>query len=481
MNAQWIFGTPEQIVKVECKESSRSGWKVAILHSLIAAGGFHLAWLVPQLSCCSLLYAFYLVRLSNLPSHRSCFRFGLFTGLISFSPHLAWFWNIFGWVAICFWVILASFTGLFVLLVHHSSRHLVRQLLALTIPIMWTALEYFRSELYFLKFSWLSVGYIFSDGAGLIPVGTLGVYGVGFLVFLIAGVMSQLRSLQSVTVLVLVMIAFAALSNFPVSNAAPKGTASVKVAGIQLEFPPDLEVPRYLDRVIQKHPDARIVVLSEYSFDGPVPSRVRDWCRQNDRYLIAGGKDEIGSGEFYNTAFVISPTGEIVFKQGKSVPIQFFKDGLPAPGQEVWSSPWGRIAIPVCYDLSYRRVTDRFVTRGAQAFVVPFMDVTDWGRQQHTQHERIAPFRAREYHVPVFRLGSSGISQHVDSLGRVIATAEYPGQEQILAGTLRFSAAPRLPLDHWLAPACTLILCVFLIFWALRGLKEKIRGKALKI
>ncbi len=27
------------------------------------------------------------------------------------------------------------------------------------IPIIWTGLEYFRSELYYLKFSWLNIGY----------------------------------------------------------------------------------------------------------------------------------------------------------------------------------------------------------------------------------------------------------------------------------------------------------------------------------
>jgi predicted amidohydrolase len=65
------------------------------------------------------------------------------------------------------------------------------------------------------------------------------------------------------------------------------------------------------------------------------------------------------------------------------VPIQFFKDGLPAASQEVWNSPWGKIAIPVCYDLSYRHVMDRFIAKGAQAIIVPFMDVTDWGAWQH--------------------------------------------------------------------------------------------------
>jgi apolipoprotein N-acyltransferase len=212
-----------------------------------------------------------------------------------------------------------------------------------------------------------------------------------------------------------------------------------------------------LDRVLAKHPDAQILVLSEYAFDGPIPNRVKGWCRTNSKYLIAGGKEEVFESDrktFHNTAFVIGPNGEVTFQQGKSVPIQFFNDGLPARDQRVWHSPWGPIAIPTCYDLSYRRVTDHFVTAGAKAFIVPFMDVADWGEQQHRQHTRIAPMRAREYHLSIFRLGSSGISQHVDGNGKVLAEGSFPGQEEIIAGELRLANA-RPPIDRWLAPLCS--------------------------
>ena len=32
----------------------------------------------------------------------------------------------------------------------------------LLIPFVWTGLEYFRSELYYLRFSWLNAGYAFA-------------------------------------------------------------------------------------------------------------------------------------------------------------------------------------------------------------------------------------------------------------------------------------------------------------------------------
>ncbi len=154
---------------------------------------------------------------------------------------------------------------------------------------------------------------------------------------------------------------------------------------------------------------------------------------------------------------MISPSGEIDFEQAKSVPIQFFNDGLPAPEQKVWSSRWGKIGICVCYDLSYRCVTDAFIRQGAQALIVPTMDVSDWGKRQHELHSRVAPMRAAEHRIPIFRLASSGISQHVDLRGQEISRAPFPGQGEFLFGNLDVSSQPRLPVDNVLAPFCVVV------------------------
>ena len=165
---------------------------------------------------------------------------------------------------------------------------------------------------------------------------------------------------------------------------------------------------------------------------------------------------------------MIGPGGDIVFRQVKAVPIQFFKDGLPAPEQKLWDSPWGRIGICVCYDLSYARVTDRLVKLGAEALIVPTMDVADWGKAQHELHAHIAPARATEYGLPIFRVASSGISQLVDRTGRVTATAPCPGDGAILAGTLEMRGAGRRPLDRWLAPFATGVTAVVIAWLSIR-------------
>jgi len=136
------------------------------------------------------------------------------------------------------------------------------------------------------------------------------------------------------------------------------------------------------------------------------------------------------------------------------VPIQFFKDGLPAPEQKVWNSPWGKIGICICYDLSYTRVTDRLVKQGAQLLIVPTMDVEDWGRHQHELHARVAPVRAAEYGIPIFRLASSGISQAVSWEGNVVAKTSFADSLDLLPAQLRLPMRGSLPLDRLLAPVC---------------------------
>src|SRR5450759_2232474 len=229
---------------------------------------------------------------------------------------------------------------------------------------------------------------------------------------------------------------------------------TVSAAGMQMEFPTEIEVVHGLDKLNWEFPQAQLFVLSEYTFQGLVPERVKAWCREHQRYLIVGGEDPAPGENYYNTAFVISTNGEVVFKQVKSVPIQFFKDGLPAPEQKLWNSPWGKIGICICYDLSYTRVTDQLIRLGAQALIVPTMDVADWGRRQHELHARIAPVRAAEYGLPIFRVASSGISQAMNGGGHVVAQTSIPGNGEIFSAQLRLPMRGSLPLDRYLAPLC---------------------------
>ena len=411
------------------------------------------------------VYLAALLRLARAETWRKAFYPGLAVGLLIAAVRLAFFWRIFSAAACVLWLVYAFWIGLFVALARLSLRRLGPTWGWVAIPFIWTGLEYFRSELYYLRFSWLNVGYAFAYEPWLTPTHPLGVYGVGFVLMAILCGSALAWRKSSVFGNAFAVAGLAIFFGWSVHNwftTAPRSLKPVAIAGVQMEFPTEPTVLLKLKDLIRQHPETELVVLSEYTFHEPVPESVKAWCRTNRRHLIVGGTEPATGTNFFNTAFVIGPTGEVVFKQVKRVPIQFFNDGLPAPEQRVWDSPWGKIGICICYDLSYTRVTDELIRQGAQVIICPTMDLETWGQDQHELHARIAPVRAAEYGVPIFRLASSGISQNVASSGNVFATAPFPGDAAVIAARLWVAAPGQLPLDRWLAPLSVAVTALFL-------------------
>ena len=441
------------------------GWGKSFLWLALAVACFHAAYTSLKFPAAGLLifgYAFGLVRLADQPTVRRAFYFGLAAGFLCAAPQLFCFWGMFGPAAIPLWIVFAFWIGLFAAIVCGSIRRWGNAKAAWLIPIIWTGVEYFRSELYYFKFSWLNVGYAYPNFQ-IAPLVTLGMYGVGFIFFSAAVILAFRNSFRPLhlKIVILALLLLIPLAWFFQLSSGMKIYANranhepVSLAGVQMEFPTPSILPEALDKALIKNPDAQIFVLSEYTLDSPVPYLLKNWCREHARYLVVGGEDPAGTNNYYDTAFVVGTNGDIVFKQAKSVPVQCFKDGLPATNQAVWNSPWGKIGICICYDLSYTRVTDELVRQGAQLLIVPTMDVDDWGRHQHELHSRVAPVRAAEYGIPIFRVASSGISQAVTGGGFVIAKTSMPGNGEIFSAQLRLPQRGFLPLDRYLAPLCT--------------------------
>ncbi|HKQ40317.1 MAG TPA: nitrilase-related carbon-nitrogen hydrolase [Verrucomicrobiae bacterium] len=438
-----------------------------------AAAAFHLAYEVfpPAI----LLFLVCIFQLSRTTTRPRAMYAGWLLGLCIYGPQLAFFYSIFGFAAVALWLVLATWLSVYLVLQRFALMKFGMKYGALAAPFIWTGVEYFRSELYYLRFSWLNIGYAMSSfpEAALLP--WLGMYGTGFVSMALAATIPWFQSstwrakcIWTFT-LALFLLAGQAMTHRQTSGAA--GVGDLRVAGVQLEFADPQTILAELDKAVAKWPNAELLVLSEYTFDGKVPSRIAAWCKKHKKYLLAGGKEYLDSLErrFRNTAFVIGPEGQEVFSQAKMVPIQFFKDGLPALQQNLWHSPWGTIGFCVCYDLSYTRVTDELVRQGAQVIIAPTMDVQDWGARQHRLHARVAPIRAAEYGIPIFRLCSSGISQAVNGRGRVLASAAFPGQGEGIAATFQLVPATKhVPLDRYLVWLCV-CACALLLTWYVVG------------
>lgn len=424
----------------------------------VVAVGFHvIAFWMASFGILIIGYCAAMIALTRIGTVRRGFYCGLMIGGSCAAVHLHFLSTIFGWGALSLWGVLGLWTGLF-LAISRAIRLRLPNAWVWFVPFIWVGLEYTRSELYPLRFSWLAPGMALSH-----PywnwLATLGYYGFGFMVILFFSVLSMRapwRNKLAVTSLALVGILSLGMISRPATG---QRQSTPYVAGIQFEFADERQVLKGLDRLVEVYPEAELVVLSEYSFPGPIPDSIRSWCVKKKVHLIAGGKEPTGDGpnDFKNTIFVVSPLGEIIHKQTKSVPIQFFNDGEPAESQEVWHSPWGIIGIAICYDLSYSKVMDRFVSAGAQALIIPTMDVSDWGEYEHRLHAKMPYLRAREYGLPIFRVASSGVSQLVSAQGETIASAPFPGPGRTLGGRMTISNAGNIPFARWIAKLSVLV------------------------
>lgn len=442
-----------------------------LLWASAAVACFHLAYSTPWLAVLTVGYLFSLLQLTRAQTGRQAFYLSLGAGMCIASPHLFCFWIIFGPSAIALWLILAFWTALFVTLGRACMTRFGDVRGGWLLPFLWIGLEYFRSELYYLRFSWLNVGYAFSGPGYATVLKFAGMYGIGFLAMALATAIWLLGPKRAALWAAAVVVSIAAVCLLWSFVLAPyekiKGPKRVEVAGVQLEFPSEQEVIAALDRLIASKPKTQVIVLCEYAFMDIIPDSVKAWCKEHQCYLVAGGEDPAARGNYYDTAFVVGTNGDIVFKQGKSVPVQFLKDGLPAKEQRLWESPWGKIGICICYDLSYTRVTDRLVRLGAQALIVPTMDLVTWGSHEHELHARVARVRAAEYGIPIFRVASSGISQLVDSSGFEPASAGFPGQKEMLSGTMSIWRSGGLPVDRWVGPVAAGLSGLIILFLAL--------------
>ncbi|HEY6168338.1 MAG TPA: nitrilase-related carbon-nitrogen hydrolase [Verrucomicrobiae bacterium] len=457
------------------------GWRGVVGWAGVAIAGFHLAFLVSGWFIAAFLFAVF--QLAQVSRGRDAFRIGMVVGWLCYGPQLPFFWTIFKVGAVALWSVLAFWLALYLVLQRLALIRFGAAAGAILAPVLWMGIEFFRSELYYLRFTWLTPGFALATDSDAVR-GLGGGYGVGFWVMAAVAItlllwrIGRRHKLSAIVMLFVGTIAASLILPMFAQVGGGPPPKTIACAGLQIFQPPSSELLRHFDKLVETHPETELIVLGEYAFDGPVPDKVREWCAKNRRFLVAGGKDELAGNKFYDTAFVIDTNGSVAFKQAKTVPVQFLNDGLPASHQRVWESPWGRIGLGICYDLSYARVIDELIRQGAQAIVIPTMDMDEWGDYQQRLHARVAPLRSAEYRVSVLRVCSEGISQLVN---RRLRGGTIPrGEGQMLFGklTLRRSVSAKdLPFDRFLAPVCTAATGALAVWFLVGSWRDRRAGK----
>lgn len=432
------------------KHRERTTWGRFVFWSLGGVASLSMAHQWPGWGGLVWLYPLCLTAAVAWGTERACFYWFWVLGTGLYAIHLHFFWNLFQESAVLLWGILAFWLATYGWLARWILNRWGPQVGPLLLPFLWIALEFFRSEGYALRFAWLNSGFAVASSPFHAALGLWGGYGIGFLSvsccigLLFKSVPKEAR--------ILYIIGFPLLGVcLHALHGTPHIRATVSVACLQLEETETQELPQVLEQLRSQAPQAELIVLQEYFFDGLPSDALKEWCRRYQRWVIVGGKQDLRNGTWANTAFVVGPQGQIEFQQAKSIPIPFFQDGEPAQNQTVWASPWGKIGIAICYDLSYSHVIDRLIQQGAQALIIPAMDSLEWGREEHQLHALVPPTRATEYGVGLLRVGSSGISQLLDPFGNLVHSAPFPGLGTGFAGELALVEKAHLPPDRLLA------------------------------
>ena len=241
-------------------------FKQALLPMAVAVAAFHLAYSGANWGWLILIFLGCVLQLARVNSGRKAFYSGLVVGLLIYAPQLMFFWKLFTFGAIALWVVLAVWLALLVVVARGCLGRFGALGFGVAAPFVWTGLEYFRSELYYLKFTWLNVGYVFSVSDKLPMYAWLGVYGIGFAAMALVVIFHLVPRLPKLVIVILVVFFMLLPKLKPALPIA--GAKILRVAGVQMEFPNPAQVITALNQLeqtqaTQKLPAADLYILSE--------------------------------------------------------------------------------------------------------------------------------------------------------------------------------------------------------------------------
>jgi apolipoprotein N-acyltransferase len=346
----------------------------------------------------------------------------LIFGLIFYGGTLHWFYTIFGWFSIVFILLLTAYIYITARLIAYLHRKFGDAWLPLIIPAVWVAIEFFKSEGWWLKFSWMNLGYTQHDMLPLLQSASIiGQYGITALILFTNAMILLAWMKKSWKIFAVPSAIMLALSAHGLYALSESHQPDVEVVLIQDELS-DFE--KYME-ILRESPAADLYVLPEYAIPSFLAEqeeylgRLIAFTLERDAYLIVGSKERSrGSKGFFNTAFLIDQNG-LVGSYHKMNPIQFFQDGDPGEEFNIFETRLGNVGILICYDMDYSYVSRGLTRQGAELLVIPTYDAAGWGKVQHLQHSAMASMRAVENGRYIARASSSGISMIVDPQGRI--------------------------------------------------------------
>jgi len=214
---------------------------------------------------------------------------------------------------------------------------------------------------------------------------------------------------------------------------------------------------------------AQLVVWPEKAFQDMGPGNT-EW-RNIERiaatahvYLVVGYSPD---PRRFNQAAVLDPSGRVLVTYNKQHPVSFAGDHSTGGPVVVASTPLGRIAPIICYDLDFENTARDATRKGAQLLAVPS---EDWAgiADQHYTH---LVFRAVENHVAAAKADTAWDSAIIDSHGRIhAAQVDTSSGSAVLVATIPLGSgrSPFVTTGNWIGWTCVALSVVWLLIAAAR-------------
>lgn len=401
---------------------------------------------------------------------RAAFYVGVLTGAAYLGGTQFWLFSVFGSHAVSLIALIAAFTVLFCCLLPWLTRTLPKIPLPLVAATLWTGIEHYRAEWFALNFGWGALGYSVAGRPAFAPLASVvGVYGISWL--LIALAVACRKDFRHGLPLSLVWVGICFYNPAP---PAPENSLKVRLVQGLLD-------EKYFFDQTKSAPGAQLIVWPEYAFKEDPTRRqwpkIQEAARASGAYLVFGGEDFQGrrSDEvFKNTAFVVSPQGDIVGKHVKNHTVHFINDGIKGTEAKAIPTALGKLGVGICLDMDYTDVARKLTASGAEVLIVPNMDPAEWGPVQQAGHRLMFAMRAMENGRWLARVDVAGGTSVNAPTGQV--TARVPTGDEFALDTEvgRRTGLTLYTRFGWiLGPLCTWLSGGLVLLGATQSLRRR--------
>jgi apolipoprotein N-acyltransferase len=424
------------------------------------------------------------------------FKLGFLTGLISFLGILYWiivavhtYGNVplilSGLILLLLVVYLSLFIGAFTFFTRLIRIRSGLQTI-LFAPLLWVALEYLRSFL-LTGFPWAILGYSQYLNLPFIQMADItGAYGLSFVIVLVNVTLfsvldhasKRMFPFREVVITVIILLGFLIYGYLKIGMVDRQVAQDppLRVGLVQGNIDQSIkwddsfqkETLKIYERlsfnVAEGKPNLIIwpETATPFFFQDAQEYQpfVLDIPKKTNAFLLFGTpsyKVQKGKVNHYNSAYLVSPIGDLVGKYdkihlvpfGEYIPMQdllFFIGSLgegigdfkSGKGIYNFSLPQGKFGVLICFEIIFPDLCRRFVKEGANLLVTITNDAWFGRTSAPYQHFSIAAFRAVENRVFVARAANTGITGFIDPKGRIVKQGRI-FTEEAMNGTIRLS------------------------------------------